>query len=117
MTTNVTFRHTKSQHPGLQEAAIAAAENFRKYYDKIISTNVEFINDTGKVVQFTVHMNGSTLVAKETSDDFHKSLSEASDKIIRQIQKWKTKQFNKRTDNSTKRIDHFEEETDNIEIF
>lgn len=96
MTTSITFRHTKSQHPELQDAAKSAAENFTKYYDKIISTNVEFINDNDKIVQFTVQLNGSTLVAKEGSDDFHKSLHEASDKIIRQIKKWKTKHFNKR---------------------
>lgn len=92
MKTNVTFRHTKGQHPALQAQAIEYAEGFQKFFDGIISTDVEFLNDTTeKAVQITSHLHGATLVAEGKSDDFSKSLHEAADKIIRQIRKHKTK--------------------------
>jgi ribosomal subunit interface protein len=96
MKTQVTFRHVKTHHPKLQEEAIELAESFEKYHDGIISSNVEFINENEKSVIITVHVQGTTLVAKEDSDDFHKSLKEAADKIIRQIIKWKEKHNNTR---------------------
>jgi ribosomal subunit interface protein len=97
MKTQITFRHTNSSHPKLHEEALNAATSFSKYYDSIISTNVEFINEVHKTVEITVHIQGATLVAKEDTDDFSKSLHEASDKIIRQIRKYKTKQISSRT--------------------
>jgi ribosomal subunit interface protein len=96
MKTQVTFRHVKTHHPKLQEEAIELAESFEKYHEDIISSNIEFINETAKTVIFTVHIQGTTLVAKEDSDDFHKSLKESADKIIRQIIKWKEKHNNNR---------------------
>lgn len=97
MKTQVTFRHTNSSHPKLHDEAVAVASGFSKFYDGIISTNVEFINEVHKTCEITVHLQGNTLVAKEDSDDFHKSLHDASDKIIRQIMKHKTKQMSSRT--------------------
>jgi putative sigma-54 modulation protein len=92
MKTNVTFRHLKS-HPDLENAALAAADGFAKFLDNIISTDVVFKNEIDKTVEFTVRVQGNTLVAKDSSDDFYKSLNDASDKIIRQIHKFKTKRF------------------------
>ncbi len=97
MQTQVTFRHFKGHHPDLHSTAENLAAGFQKFSDGIISTNVEFINDNEKIVQMTVHLQGATLAAKESSDDFHKSLNLAADKIVRQIQKHKTKQTNLRT--------------------
>ena len=91
MKTQVTFRHVNGHHPNLHDAAILEAEQFRKYHDGIISPHVEFINETQKTVLITIQVQGATLAAKDESDDFKKSLSAASDKIIRQIQKLKTK--------------------------
>lgn len=91
MQTKVTFRHFKGQHPDLHDSAINLSAGFTKYHDGIISTNVEFINEAIKTVEFTVHLQGTTLVAKDSSDDFHKSLHDAGEKIVRQIQKYKTK--------------------------
>jgi ribosomal subunit interface protein len=95
MKTNVTFRHFNSQHPNLQAAAIEEANHFTKYLDNIISADAEFINDEEKIVEFTVHVNGEILKSQGKSDDFHKSLRIASDKMVRQITKWKTKHFEK----------------------
>ena len=94
MQTQVTFRHFKSHQPVLNEMAIELAENFEKYLDGIIKTNIEFINEIEKTVEFTVHVNGTTLVVKESSEDFKKSLAEAADKMVRQLRRWKTKYYN-----------------------
>ena len=91
MKTNVTFRHFKGQHPGLHTMALEAAEQLGKYNQAIISTDVEFINDENKIVEFTVFVQGKTLKVSESSDDFKKSLGIAHDKIKRQIKKHKSK--------------------------
>lgn len=88
--TQITFRHLKSK-PELFDAATESTQKFEKFYDGIISTNVEFIADVNNIVEFTVKVNGNTLVVKESSDDFLKSLKEGEDKMIRQLRKWKTK--------------------------
>jgi len=90
MKTKVTFRHVKTQ-PELQEAALEAAERFEKFYSGITSTDIIFKNEADKIVEFTVRVQGNTLIAKESSDEFHKSLNEASDKMIRQLRKRKEK--------------------------
>jgi ribosomal subunit interface protein len=95
MQTQVTFRHFKGQHPNLQQDAIEEANKFQKFYDDIISTDVEFINEAEKIVEFKVNIKGDTLVVREGSDDFHKSLSEGADKMVRRLRKAKTKRNNK----------------------
>ncbi|HOK15112.1 MAG TPA: ribosome-associated translation inhibitor RaiA, partial [Candidatus Kapabacteria bacterium] len=101
MQTKVTFRHFKGNHPQLHEEAIELSKSFEKYHDGIISSNVVFVNDTLKTVEFTVHLQGTTLKATESSDDFHKSLHTAGEKIIRQIRKYKTKHFESKINKST----------------
>lgn len=99
MKTQVTFRHVSGHHPNLQDDAKKILEGLSKYSDEITSANVEFLNETNKTVVITINLHGNTLVAKEESEDFHKSLNEAEGKIIRQIQKWKTKNIASRTKN------------------
>lgn len=96
MKTQVTFRHVNAQHPKLQEEAKEILEGFNKYSDGITSANVEFLNEVNKVVLINVNLNGQTLVAKDESEDFHKSLAEAQDKMIKQIKKLKEKQITSR---------------------
>jgi ribosomal subunit interface protein len=90
MKTKVTFRHLKPR-PELQAAAEEAAERFEKFFDGITTTDVIFNSETDNMVEFTVHVQGNTFVVKENSEDFTKSLNIASDKMIRQIKKWKEK--------------------------
>ena len=96
MQTQVTFRHFKGHHPALHSSAEELASGFTKYHDGIISTNIEFINDNEKIVNFVVHLQGATLSSTEATDDFHKSLTLASDKMVKQIQKVKTKKIDSR---------------------
>lgn len=94
MITNVTFRHLKSS-PDLHDAALDEANKFGRFHDNIVSTDIVFANDNDKTVEFAVRVQGSTLIAKESSDDFNKSLNTAADKIVRQLRKWKTKRYSK----------------------
>jgi ribosomal subunit interface protein len=94
MKTQVTFRHLKV-NPDLNDAALEAAKRFEKFYDGITSIRTEFSEDNiNKIAEFEVRVQGSTLVAKEDSDDFLKSLNGAEDKIVRQLRKRKTKEHN-----------------------
>jgi ribosomal subunit interface protein len=90
MQTTVTFRHIKARQD-LHEAAIEQATKFNRFYDGIISTNIEFIHDVDNVVEFKVNVQGNTFISKENTEDFTKSLNIASDKMVRQLKKWKTK--------------------------
>jgi len=78
-------------NPELQTAAVEATKKFEKFFEDIISTDVIFRNDPLKMVEFTVRVKGDTLVVKEGSEDFLKSLNEGTDKMVRQIRKWKQK--------------------------
>ena len=90
MQTQVTFRHLKSR-PELHEAAIEAASRFGKFHDGITSTQVEFIAESENTVEFRVHIHGNTLVVRDSSDDFSRSLNEAADKMVRQLKKSREK--------------------------
>ena len=90
MQTQVTFRHLKVR-PDLHDAAVESATKFEKFYDGIISTDVEFMIDGDNIVEFKVNVQGNTLIARERSDNFTRSLNNASNKMVRQLKKLKTK--------------------------
>jgi putative sigma-54 modulation protein len=92
MKSQVTFRHTES-NPALHEAAMDAAKRFEKFNDRITSYKAEFTEENfNKIVEIEVRVQGNTIVAKETTDDFLKSLGSSEDKIVRQLRKRKTKE-------------------------
>jgi ribosomal subunit interface protein len=95
MEIKVTARHFDAK-PTLREEAISAARKLEHYYGNIVSTEVilslERMHDSIKVAEFVVHVHDHTLVAKESSDDFSKSLHDGAEKMIRQLGKLKTKQ-------------------------
>lgn len=93
MQTRVTFRHLKSRSD-LQEAALEALKKFEKFSDLITSANVEFIVDSANKVQFTLNVQGGTLVVEDSSEDFMKSLHTATDKMVRQLKRHKEKMTN-----------------------
>ncbi|MGB9770774.1 MAG: ribosome hibernation-promoting factor, HPF/YfiA family [Candidatus Kapaibacteriota bacterium] len=90
MQTKVTFRHLKSRQD-LQEAALEAIKKFERFSDMISSASVEFTADSKNKVQFTLIVNGDTLIVEESSEDFMKSLRTATDKMVRQLKKHKEK--------------------------
>lgn len=91
MKLNVTFRHFEAKQNEFNEIAKHAADKFSKYYDKILSVDIEFNDDVNKKVHISVHVDGNNFDASEESDDFKKSLPLAEDKIVSQIKKWKEK--------------------------
>ncbi|HYF04410.1 MAG TPA: ribosome-associated translation inhibitor RaiA [Patescibacteria group bacterium] len=93
MQVKVTARHFEPR-PSLHDAAVAAAESFDKFVDGIISVDVimSLETETSKMVEFIMHVHGHTLVGRAETDDFFKSIAEASDNIERQIRKMKTKE-------------------------
>ena len=91
MKLNITSRHFKAR-PELTEAVETAVQHFTQFHDGIISTDVILENgDIEPTVEFIVHVSGKTLVAKDSSSDFFKSLHGASDNMVRQIRKIKTR--------------------------
>ncbi|MCX7879433.1 MAG: ribosome-associated translation inhibitor RaiA [Ignavibacteria bacterium] len=94
MHTKVTFRHLKAK-PELQEAAIDAIKKMEKFSGQITSASVEFTSDSEQKVQFTLNVQGNTLVVCESSEDLMKALRVATDKMIRQLKKYKGKQIDK----------------------
>lgn len=96
MQTQVTFRHLKS-NPELQNAAKEAVSKFEKYFDNINHTDVIFSEDNVCIVEIFVQVHGSTLIAKESSEDYIKSLNEATDKMVRQLKKLKEKEKEAKT--------------------
>lgn len=92
MKTSITFRHMKT-NPELHETAVREADGFDKFLDNIISTDVVFTNENDKIVEFTVRVKGDTLIARDRTEDFSKSLHSAADKMVRQLRKLKTKRL------------------------
>lgn len=94
MEIKITARHFDAK-PGLREAAMEAAKKLERFHSNIISTEIilsyEKPQDSVKIAEFIVHVNDHTLVVKEHSNDFHKSIHDAADKIVRQLGKLKTK--------------------------
>ncbi len=110
MTFLFTARHFKA-HDTLKEFAEAECHKFSKYYDGIIKTEVILSYDKPensiKHAEVIVHArNNQTFTAKESSDDFMKSIEASMSKIETQVKKYK----DKLTDhNADKAVKNFEE--------
>lgn len=89
-----TARHFKAT-PELQQEAIDNARNFEKFYDNIIDVEIVLSPEAGrenlKAAEFIVYVQDHTVIAKETTDDYYKSLHAAAEKVVRQLRKLKTK--------------------------
>jgi putative sigma-54 modulation protein len=89
-----TARHFDAK-PSLREASMQAAKKLQRYYSNIISTEIilsfEKMRDSVKTAEFIVRVQDHTLVVKEQSDDFHKSVHDGAEKMVRQLNKLKTK--------------------------
>lgn len=97
MQTQITFRHTKS-NPTLTDAANEMVSKLEKYNDNITSADVVFTQDVNCIVEVFLQINGSTLIAKEESEDFIKSLNSANDKLMKQLRKLKTRDEKNKTE-------------------
>ncbi len=79
----------------LQQDAIASVKKLDKYFDGILRADIilsyERSSQSVKTVEIILHVHGTMLTAKEKSEDYHKSIDLAIDKIERQLAKYKSK--------------------------
>ena len=89
---HVTQRHCSLSTQEL-EAAKSAAEHFLKFNHGILRVDAIFdghLNATSTFTcEYTVHVQGHTVVAKDTADTFLKAIHESAAKIERQLVKLK----------------------------
>ncbi|MFZ1322199.1 MAG: ribosome-associated translation inhibitor RaiA [Ignavibacteria bacterium] len=91
---NITSRHFKA-HDTLQEYIKSEIENLSKYNEDIIYADVilsfEKALNSIKYCEILIKLGSKDLMAKESSDDFVKSVDKAINKIETQILKIKDK--------------------------
>ena len=94
MKVKFTARHFKA-HDTLKDHAQAAIEGLTKYYDGILNAEVtlsfEKIQNSIKVAEIILGVNGKTLSATAKSEEFEKSIELAVEKVEAQLKKYKDK--------------------------
>lgn len=90
MELHLTARHCKLNSDE-HAAATEAAKNFAKFYDGIVRVDAVFDEATHKSCEYTVRVQGHTIVARESAENFFTAIHEASHKVVRQLRKLKTK--------------------------
>ena len=79
----------------IKEHAINAVKNLEKYYDGIVRCDIilsyERTTKSVKMAEINLRVYGTTLTAKERTEDFLKSVDFAIEKLERQLSKYKTK--------------------------
>lgn len=94
MDIHVTARRFKA-HREVRDYALDSLRRLDKFYDGILRSDIilsfERKPASIKTAEINVHINGMTLTAKEKSDDFTISIDLALEKIIRQLDKVKSK--------------------------
>jgi putative sigma-54 modulation protein len=94
MRTTVTSRRFKA-HESLVAYAQEAVERLLRYYDGILKSEVilqyEKARNSVKVAEIHLSVYSAVLTAKHRSDDFHKSIDGAVEKIEIQLKKFKDK--------------------------
>lgn len=99
MNVQVTARRFKA-HESLKDYAIKEVKRLEKFSNDINKADVilsyERAHDSVKTAEIVLHMNGHNLLAKESSDDFKKSIDLAVVKLERQLGKLKTKKIEKK---------------------
>lgn len=99
MNVQVTARRFKA-HESLKDYAVKEVKRLEKFNNDITKANVilsyERAHDSIKTAEIVLHMNGNSLLAKESTDDFKKSIDLAVVKLERQLGKFKTKVVEKK---------------------
>ncbi|MDQ3020484.1 MAG: ribosome-associated translation inhibitor RaiA [Bacteroidota bacterium] len=91
---NITSRHFKA-HETLQEYIKSEIETLNKYHEEILHADVilsfEKAMQSVKNCEIMIKLNDRMLTAKESTDDFVKSIDKTVDKIETQLLKYKDK--------------------------
>jgi len=82
-------------HKAVKEHAASAVKRLDKYFDGIdradIILSFERTSNSLKSAEINLHVRGTMLSAKEKSEEFAKSIDLATEKLERQLAKYKTK--------------------------
>jgi putative sigma-54 modulation protein len=94
MNIKFTARHFRP-HAELKEHALETVKKLGKYYDGIVAATVilsfERVTNSVKRAEINLQVYGGILNATGESEDFMKSIDAASEKVMLQLQKYKTK--------------------------
>lgn len=94
MQIHITARKFKA-HATLRKHATDAISRLPKYYDGIVRGDIilgfERSSNSVKWAEVTLHVHGAVLTARETSEDFAKSIELAIEKLERQLTKYKSR--------------------------
>jgi ribosomal subunit interface protein len=78
---------------------VQAVEKLGKFYDGIVSATVvlsfERATNSVKTAEINLHVYGTTLSAKEKSEEFLKSIDAAAEKLNTQLAKYKSRRHAK----------------------
>ncbi|MCX7930298.1 MAG: ribosome-associated translation inhibitor RaiA [Chlorobi bacterium] len=92
MKLTITSRHFKAGDQ-LESLVREALDHVRSFHDSIIGADVVLERHNSLCsAEFVVNVNGKTLVAKESAEDFFKAIHGARESLVRQIRKMKTKE-------------------------
>ena len=98
MNINITSRKFKAKD-SLKDHITSEVNSLTKFNDDIMEANVvlSFINpkDSIKEAEIILQLPGQLLSVTESSDDFYKSVSGATNKLERQLKKVKSKKLSK----------------------
>ncbi len=82
-------------HPDIKEHAVDSARKLGRFYDGIVTADIilsyERASNSVKTAEINLHVYGAILSAREKSDDYHKSIDAAVEKLGMQLSKYKTK--------------------------
>ena len=103
--TNITARHFKA-HDTLTDYLVQEINSLEKYQTNILHADAilsfEKAVNSVKTCEILLKLKDKTLTAKESSDDFVKSIDKAVDKIQTQLLKYKDKINDKKPAKSLK---------------
>ena len=82
-------------HQEIKDHALAAVEKLGRYYDGIVHADIilsyERVTKSVKMAEINLHVFGVVLSAKEKSDHFTKSIDAVAEKLVTQLEKYKTR--------------------------
>jgi putative sigma-54 modulation protein len=94
MEVHFTARKFKA-HSTVREHAVEAVKKLDRFYDGIVRCDIilsyERPTQSVKTAEINLHVFGTQLTAKVKSEDFHKSVDLAIQKLEHQLDKYKTK--------------------------
>jgi putative sigma-54 modulation protein len=94
MTVKFTARHFHA-HPELKSHAQDAVKKLHRFYDGIVAATVvlsfERTTNSVKTAEINLQVYGALLSASVSTDDFMKSIDAATEKLGKQLAKYKTK--------------------------